>query len=70
MPNAPKPATSEAERLRALEQRLILMKETGPKSAAWQRARLATLWRIQQRRAALARATSTSPPAPAEAGGE
>lgn len=45
----------ERKRLRLQEQRLILMKETGPKSAAWQRARLATLWRIQQRLAVLER---------------
>jgi hypothetical protein len=34
-------------------QKLILLKETGPKSAAWHRARVQTLWRLQARLAAL-----------------
>lgn len=55
MANDPRSNLEERERLRVQEQRLILMKETGPRSAAWQRARLATLWRIQQRLAALER---------------
>jgi hypothetical protein len=35
-------------RLQAQAKSLILMKETGPKSAAWHRARVRTLWRLQQ----------------------
>ncbi len=40
-------------RLDAQIQALILMKETGPKSAAWHRARVRTLWRLQQQVAEL-----------------
>ncbi|MGQ9612858.1 MAG: hypothetical protein ACUVSL_15195 [Chloroflexus sp.] len=29
-------------------QRIVLLRETGPKSAAWQRARMRTMWRLQQ----------------------
>ncbi|MBA3943391.1 MAG: hypothetical protein H0X37_02375 [Herpetosiphonaceae bacterium] len=43
-------STAERERLRRQELQLVAMKETGPKSAAWQQARLRTLWRIQRRR--------------------
>ena len=34
-------------------QALILMKETGPKSAAWHRARVRMLWRLQHQVAEL-----------------
>jgi hypothetical protein len=40
-------------RLQAQAQSLILMKETGPKSAAWHRARVRTLWCLQQQIAEL-----------------
>ncbi|WP_287158372.1 hypothetical protein [Chloroflexus sp.] len=33
-------------------QRIVLLRETGPKSAAWQRARMRTMWRLQQQLAA------------------
>lgn len=42
-------------RLQSYAQSLILMKETGPKSAAWHRARVRTLWRLQQQIAELER---------------
>jgi hypothetical protein len=59
-----KPEQREAEqaciaRLEALIQALILMKETGPKSAAWHRARVRTLWRLQHQVAELQSMSST-----------
>ena len=39
------------EHLHAQVRKLVLMKETGPKSAAWHRARVRTIWRLQQRAA-------------------
>jgi hypothetical protein len=48
--------TDRIARLQAQAQALILMKETGPKSAAWHRARVRTLWRLQQQIADLERA--------------
>ncbi|WP_049762790.1 hypothetical protein [Chloroflexus aggregans] len=36
------------EVLRLALQRIVLLRETGPKSAAWQRARIKTMWRLQQ----------------------
>lgn len=50
------PDQARAERIARLQsyaQALILMKETGPKSAAWHRARVRTLWRLQQQIAEL-----------------
>lgn len=50
------PDQTRAERIARLQsyaQALILMKETGPKSAAWHRARVSTLWRLQQQIAEL-----------------
>lgn len=38
--------------LRATLQRIVLLRETGPKSAAWHRARVKTMWRLQQQLAA------------------
>jgi hypothetical protein len=37
-----------AQRLRAQIRKLVLMKETGPKSAAWHRARVGTIWRLHR----------------------
>jgi hypothetical protein len=34
--------------IRIALQRIVLLRETGPKSAAWQRARIKTMWRLQQ----------------------
>ena len=51
-------------RLEAHIQALILMKETGPKSAAWHRARVRTLWRLQHEVAALEAAASASSASP------
>lgn len=42
------------ERLRDRIRKLVLMKETGPKSAAWHRARVQTIWRLQRKAEALA----------------
>ncbi|MGB9738270.1 MAG: hypothetical protein C0184_12270 [Chloroflexus aggregans] len=36
------------EVLRLALQRIVLLRETGPKSAVWQRARIKTMWRLQQ----------------------
>ncbi len=33
-------------RLTAALRRVVLLKETGPKSAAWHRARVRTIWRL------------------------
>lgn len=47
--------TVQADRRAALHlalQRIVLLRETGPKSAAWQRARMRTMWRLQQQLAA------------------
>lgn len=40
---------AEVTRIAATVHQLILMRETGPKSAAWHRARVQTIWRLQQR---------------------
>ncbi len=37
-----------ANAIRIALQRIVLLRETGPKSAAWQRARIKTMWRLQQ----------------------
>lgn len=37
---------SDQERLRARLRQLILMRETGPKRAAWQAARAQLIWRL------------------------
>lgn len=34
------------ERLTGALRRVVLLKETGPKSAAWHRARVKTIWRL------------------------
>lgn len=39
---------TEAEYIAEAVHRLILMRETGPKSAAWHRVRTQTLWRLQR----------------------
>lgn len=41
------PATREASLRRSLR-RVVLLRETGPKSAAWHRARVATIWRLHR----------------------
>ena len=41
------PATRD-ERMRLALQRVVLLRETGPKSAAWHRARVATIWRLHR----------------------
>ncbi len=41
------------ERLREDIRKLVLMKETGPKSATWHRARVRTIWRLQRQLDAL-----------------
>ncbi len=45
-------AASPQQRLRAQIRQLVLMKETGPKSAAWHRARVGTIWRLHRQLAA------------------
>ena len=46
-PEQPEAEQAHIARLEAQIQALILMKETGPKSAAWHRARVRMLWRLQ-----------------------
>lgn len=41
------PDKEAAERLRQQIRQLILLRETGPKSAAWQAARSQLIWRLQ-----------------------
>lgn len=41
------PVTREAS-LRGSLRRVVLLRETGPKSAAWHRARVATIWRLHR----------------------
>ena len=59
-----KPHTSapdaDPERIAETVHRLILMRETGPKSAAWHRARVQTIWRLQQKLAAPPRSAHAS----------
>ena len=43
--------------------KLILMRETGPKSAAWHRARVQLIWRLHRQIEQEAQTTAT-PPAP------
>ena len=40
---------TEADQLRDTVRRLVLMKETGPKSAAWHRARVQMIWRLHRK---------------------
>lgn len=49
---------AESERIAETVHRLILMRETGPKSAAWHRARVQTIWRLQQKLATQAQSSS------------
>ena len=39
------------DHLRSQIRKLVLMRETGPKSAAWHRARVQTIWRLQRQAA-------------------
>jgi hypothetical protein len=39
---------AKAKRLQDTVRRLVLMKETGPKSAAWHRARVQMIWRLHR----------------------
>ncbi|NJN68452.1 MAG: hypothetical protein HC884_17940 [Chloroflexaceae bacterium] len=50
--------TATTRRIRDALHRVVLMRETGPKSAAWQRARVQTIWRLH----ALLEASQQSPP--------
>jgi hypothetical protein len=69
MSHAEDPAASrpgaDADRLEDTVRQLVLMKETGPKSAAWHRARVSMIWRLH-RRIAVARQTESPPAAPVD----
>ena len=54
-------ALDDVERLRGQIRKLILMKETGPKSAAWHRARIQTIWRLQRQVAAITSSPTARP---------
>lgn len=38
--------TPEVRRIRTALHQVVLLRETGPKSAAWHRARVQTIWRL------------------------
>ncbi len=40
---------AETKQLEDHVRQLVLMKETGPKSAAWHRARVQTIWRLHRK---------------------
>jgi plasmid stabilization system protein ParE len=42
----PEETQSRADKLRARTRQLILMRETGPKRAAWHQARMRMIWRL------------------------
>lgn len=42
-------AATEVEHIRNTLRQVVLLRETGPKSAAWHRARLRTIWRLHAR---------------------
>ena len=44
----PEPSDPRQTRLTAALRRVVLLKETGPKSAAWHRARVRTIWRLHE----------------------
>ena len=54
---------TEAKHLRDTVRQLVLMKETGPKSAAWHRARVQMIWRLhrQLERSAVPQQSHTAP---------
>jgi|GEM_PF-1939674 len=54
----PNTSISAAERLNQTVRQLVLMRETGPKSAAWHRARVQMIWRLQRARDAVQDHTS------------
>jgi hypothetical protein len=61
---------AETNQLEATVRQLVLMKETGPKNAAWHRARVGMIWRLQRRLAQArrsAQAEDPAAPAPPEA---
>lgn len=49
------------ERLTGLLRQVILLRETGPKSAAWHRARKQTMWRLHALLEARQRTTTATP---------
>lgn len=52
---------TEARRLQDTVRQLVLMKETGPKSAAWHRARVQMIWRLHRRLERHTAASSSEP---------
>lgn len=52
--------------LRSALRRVVLLRETGPKSAAWHRARVATIWRLHRLIAAGREADDEARPAEGE----
>ena len=54
----PPPNARDVQELRAQIRKLILMKETGPKSATWHRARVQTIWRLQRKLATITSSTA------------
>lgn len=48
MPDQPSDPETRGDRLSSSLRRVVLLRETGPKSAAWHRARVATIWRLHR----------------------
>ncbi|RRR70702.1 MAG: hypothetical protein EI684_12860 [Candidatus Viridilinea halotolerans] len=46
--DSPAAATSRTAQLQTALRQAILLRETGPKSAAWHRARMQTIWRLHR----------------------
>lgn len=43
-----RPSTPREDQIQQALRQVILLRETGPKSAAWHRARLQTIWRLHR----------------------
>jgi hypothetical protein len=43
-----RPSTLREDQIQQALRQVILLRETGPKSAAWHRARLQTIWRLHR----------------------
>ncbi len=53
-----RPSTAREDQIQQALRQVILLRETGPKSAAWHRVRLQTIWRLHR---LLAEASQTDP---------
>jgi hypothetical protein len=60
----PQELKTPRQRLTSALRRVVLLRETGPKSAAWHRARTQTIWRLHH---ALERLPDEKPDRPSDA---